>query len=79
MKFTINTVPSSAIASKLYDWFAINPHICPRYIVMSQKTEKYIVDTEEHFYVTGERYIPYFHGIPIALCNNLKFGEIEFV
>lgn len=68
MKFTINTVPSSVIASKLYDWFAVNPHICPKYIVMSQKTEKYIVDTEEHFY-----------GIPIALCNNLKFGEIEFV
>lgn len=79
MKFTINTSPLSIISEKLWDWFDINPHVCPKYIIMSPKTERFIANNEEHFYTTGDTHVSYYHRIPIALCNNLKFGEIEFV
>jgi len=50
-----------------------------KYIIMNEETLKILQQNGYTKPLLKNKDVPYFYGVPIAICNNLIVGQVELV
>ena len=77
--FVVNaaSIDSSRVSRAIYAYQSSEGKD-PSYLVMNSDTKKALEATLEYKVVESPRYATYM-GVPIAICENHKFGDVELV